>query len=80
MKFRRVVPFLRSRPGESDLVIETGGRHVSLVGDETSFIASHHGLSCMGEPDFSSCGRYVYLDSRDGSITKFKLVSVCVLD
>ncbi len=34
----------------------------------------------MGEPDFSSCGRYVYLDSRDGSITKFKLVSVCVLD
>jgi len=32
------------------LVIEAGGRHVSLVDDTiifTSFIASHHGLSCM---------------------------------
>ena len=58
------------------LVIEAGGRHVSLVGDETSFIASHHGLSCMGEPDFSFCGRYVYLGSRDGLITKCDLLAL----
>lgn len=60
------------------LVIEAGGRHVSLVVDDYLHIIHRFASRFVlhGEPDFSFCGRYVYLGSRDGLITKCDLLDL----
>lgn len=57
------------------VVVEAGDHHVSLV-DGDSFEVIHRFASRFalhGGPKFTADGRYVYLGSRDGWITKYDL-------
>ncbi len=68
-------PVYTADPLNLFLVVEAGDHHVSVLdGDRFEPIhrfKSHHALH--GGPKYSSSGRYVYLASRDGWITKFDM-------
>ena len=68
-------PVWRADPMNLFVVVEGGDHHVSLVdGDRFEVIhrfATRYALH--GGPKFSPDGRYVYLGSRDGWITKYDL-------
>ncbi len=60
------------------LVVEKGDHHVTLLDGDT-FEPVHRfksRFSLYGEPQFSPSGRYVYLSSRDGWISKYDIYNL----
>ncbi|WP_247653046.1 nitrite reductase [Ideonella aquatica] len=74
-------PLWQADPMNLFVVVEGGDHHVSLVdGDRFEVIhrfASRYALH--GGPKFTPEGRYVFLGSRDGWITKFDLWNLAVV-
>lgn len=74
-------PVFEADPLNLFVVVESGDHHVSIV-DGDRFEVLHRFPSryaLHGGPKFSPDGRFVYLASRDGWVTKFDLYSLTVV-
>ena len=74
-------PQWRADPMNLFVVIETGDHHISLVdGDRFDVVHRFVGRpELVGSPGFTPDGRYLFLASRDGWITKYDLWNLNVV-